>query len=134
MSWKQPLCHTKVYKTKPVTHFNKALIYFRRFKRLRLFLCLRYVFHSARILLDPSYKNRVEYFGQLGSKNCSLRISDVRRSDSGTYVFYLITNHTMHKMPEQSGIQLLVAGGKFSFMSYPTCSPPSSQKNICNLS
>ncbi|XP_023132641.2 sialoadhesin isoform X1 [Amphiprion ocellaris] len=69
----------------------------------------RYVFHSARIFPDPSYQNRVQYLGQPGTKNCSLRISDLRPSDSGTYVFYLITSHPTEKMPEQSGVQLLVA-------------------------
>ncbi|KAK9513478.1 hypothetical protein VZT92_027006 [Zoarces viviparus] len=69
----------------------------------------RYVFHSAGISPDPSYQNRVEYLGQPGTKNCSLRISDVRKSDSGAYVFYLITSHPTQKMPEQSGVQLLVA-------------------------
>ncbi|KAM8735993.1 cell adhesion molecule CEACAM8 isoform 1-T1 [Acanthopagrus schlegelii] len=69
----------------------------------------RYVFHSAGVLQDPSYMNRVEYLGQPGSKNCSLRISDVRQSDSGAYVFYLITSHPTEKMPEQIGVQLLVA-------------------------
>ncbi|KAK2910531.1 carcinoembryonic antigen-related cell adhesion molecule 8 [Channa argus] len=69
----------------------------------------RYVFHSAAIFPEPSYQNRVQYLGQPGTKNCSLRISDLRRSDSGTYVFYLITNHPTEKMPEQRGIQLLVA-------------------------
>ncbi|XP_068591340.1 igLON family member 5 isoform X2 [Cebidichthys violaceus] len=69
----------------------------------------RYVFHSAGISPDPSYQNRVEYLGQPGTKNCSLRISDVRQSDSGAYVFYLITSHPTQKMPEQSGVQLLVA-------------------------
>ncbi|XP_073341861.1 cell adhesion molecule 4 [Pagrus major] len=69
----------------------------------------RYVFHSAGVLQDPTYKNRVEFLGQPGSKNCSLRISDVRQSDSGAYVFYLITSHPTQKMPEQIGIQLLVA-------------------------
>ncbi|XP_008285114.1 sialoadhesin-like [Stegastes partitus] len=68
-----------------------------------------YVFHSARIFPDPSYQNRVQYLGQPGTKNCSLTISDLRQSDSGTYVFYLITSHPTEKMPEQSGIQLLVA-------------------------
>lgn len=77
---------------------------------LNLFLRLRYVFHSAGILPDPSYQGRVEYFGQPGTKNCSLKISDLRQSDSGTYVFYLITDHPTEKMPDQSGIQLLVAG------------------------
>lgn len=69
----------------------------------------RYVFHSHGIFLDPSYQNRVEYLGQPGSKNCSLRISDVRQSDGGAYVFYFITSHPTQKMPGQSGIQLLVA-------------------------
>lgn len=70
----------------------------------------RYVYHSAGIFLEPSYQSRVEYLGKLGSKKCELKISDVRQSDSGTYVFYLITNHTTEKMPAQRGIQLLVAG------------------------
>ncbi|KAM7382555.1 hypothetical protein PAMP_002281 [Pampus punctatissimus] len=69
----------------------------------------RYVFHSDRVFPDPSYQNRVQYLGEPGTKNCSLRISDLRQSDSGTYVFYLITSHPTQKMPEQSGIQLLVA-------------------------
>lgn len=77
---------------------------------LNPFLRLRYVFHSAGILPDPSYQGRVEYLGQLGTKNCSLKISNLRESDSGTYVFYLITDHPTEKMPDQSGIQLLVAG------------------------
>ncbi|XP_034409094.1 sialoadhesin [Cyclopterus lumpus] len=68
-----------------------------------------YVFHSAGIFPHPSYRNRVEYLGQPGTKNCTLRISDVRESDSGAYVFYLVTSHPTQKMPEQSGIQLLVA-------------------------
>ncbi|TNN47818.1 B-cell receptor CD22 [Liparis tanakae] len=50
---------------------------------------LSYVFHSAGIFPHPSYQNRVEYLGQPGTNNCSLRISDVRPADSGAYVFYL---------------------------------------------
>ncbi|KAM9723064.1 cell adhesion molecule 4 isoform 1-T1 [Menidia menidia] len=69
----------------------------------------RYVFHSTGIFPDPSYQNRVQYLGQPGTKNCSLRISDLKQSDSGTYVFYLITSHPTEKMPAQRGIQLLVA-------------------------
>ncbi|XP_058502943.1 B-cell receptor CD22 [Solea solea] len=69
----------------------------------------RYVFHSAGIFPHPSYQNRVKYMGQPGTKNCSLKISDLRPSDSGNYVFYLITSHPTQKMPEQRGIQLLVA-------------------------
>lgn len=69
----------------------------------------RYVFHSAGILLDPLYQGRVEFQGEPGTQNCSLRISDLRPSDSGTYVFYAITDHSTQKMPEQRGVQLLVA-------------------------
>uniref|UniRef100_A0A3Q3IQN4 Ig-like domain-containing protein n=1 Tax=Monopterus albus TaxID=43700 RepID=A0A3Q3IQN4_MONAL len=69
----------------------------------------RYVFHTAGIFPDPSYQNRVQYLGQPGTKNCSLRISNLRQSDSGTYVFYLITSHPTEKMPAQRGTQLLVA-------------------------
>ncbi|KAM8847042.1 igLON family member 5 isoform 1-T1 [Synchiropus picturatus] len=68
-----------------------------------------YVFHSDGIFPHPSYHNRVQYLGDPGSQNCSLRISDLRQSDSGTYVFYIVTNHTTQKMPEQRGVQLLVA-------------------------
>ncbi|CAJ1062045.1 B-cell receptor CD22-like isoform X1 [Xyrichtys novacula] len=69
----------------------------------------RYVFHSDGIFPDPSYQNRVEYLGRPGTRNCSLRISDLRQSDSGAYVFYVVTSHLTQKMPEQRGIQLLVA-------------------------
>ncbi|XP_061572339.1 opioid-binding protein/cell adhesion molecule-like [Cololabis saira] len=69
----------------------------------------RYVFHSAGIFPDPSYQYRVTYLGQPGHKNCSLKISDLKQSDSGTYVFYLISSHPAEKMPAQRGIQLLVA-------------------------
>lgn len=69
----------------------------------------RYVYHSNRIFPDPSYQNRVEYLGVPGTKNCSLRISDLRSSDSGAYVFYIVTSHPTQKMPKQRGVQLLVA-------------------------
>ncbi|XP_041845006.1 sialoadhesin [Melanotaenia boesemani] len=69
----------------------------------------RYVFHSAGILPDPSYQDRVQYLGKPGTKNCSLKITNLTISDSGTYVFYLITSHPTEKMPAQNGIQLLVA-------------------------
>lgn len=107
VSWKQPLYHTKVlFPNKTFSHFIKGLL----INHLTLFLRLRYVFHSAGILHEPSYQGRVEYFGQPGTTNCSLKISDLRQSDSGTYVFYLITDHPTEKMPDQSGIQLIVAG------------------------
>ncbi|XP_034552834.1 B-cell receptor CD22-like isoform X2 [Notolabrus celidotus] len=86
----------------------------------------RYVFHSDGIFLDPSYQNRVEYLGRLGTKNCSLRISDLRLSDSGAHVFYVITSHPTQKMPEQRGVQLLVADS-YGAVSV-SASPPSDIK------
>uniref|UniRef100_A0A672ZYT5 Ig-like domain-containing protein n=1 Tax=Sphaeramia orbicularis TaxID=375764 RepID=A0A672ZYT5_9TELE len=71
--------------------------------------CSRYVFHSAGIFPDPLYQGRVEFQGGPGTHNCSLRISDLRPSDSGTYVFYAVVDHPTQKMPEQRGVQLLVA-------------------------
>ncbi|KAM9405388.1 limbic system-associated membrane protein-like [Salvelinus alpinus] len=69
----------------------------------------RYVYHSQGIFPEPASQGRVEYLGKEGTRNCSLRISDLRRSDSGTYVFYFITNHPVEKPPGQPGVTLLVA-------------------------
>uniref|UniRef100_A0A4W5P6V1 Ig-like domain-containing protein n=1 Tax=Hucho hucho TaxID=62062 RepID=A0A4W5P6V1_9TELE len=69
----------------------------------------RYVYHSQGIFPEPASQGRVEYLGKEGTRNCSLRISDLRRSDSGTYVFYFITNHPVEKPPAQPGVTLEVA-------------------------
>lgn len=69
----------------------------------------RYVYHSEQIFPEPAYVGRVEYLGEPGSRSCSLRISDLRASDSGTYVFYFITSHPVEKLPAQTGVQLLVS-------------------------
>ncbi|XP_031431839.1 sialoadhesin isoform X2 [Clupea harengus] len=68
----------------------------------------RYVYHSAGIFPEPTYQGRVEYLGRLGSRNCSLRISELRVSDSGVYVFCFITDHPVAKLPGQRGLTLLV--------------------------
>lgn len=103
----QSLYHTKV----PVNSVDLCNLHLTGSKENNyVSVSLRYVFHSDGILQEPAYRNRVEYVGTPGTKNCSLKISDVRESDSGTYVFYVITNHPTQKMPEQSGVQLLVAG------------------------
>lgn len=68
----------------------------------------RNVYHSSGIFQDPSFQSRVEYLGNPRLKNCSIKISALKPSDSGTYVFYIITNHTTEKMPAQRGLQLLV--------------------------
>ncbi|XP_051721842.1 uncharacterized protein LOC127497429 [Ctenopharyngodon idella] len=68
----------------------------------------RYVYHSAGIFPELSYQGRVKYFGQTGSKNCSLMISDLRSADSGMYVFRFITDHLKAKLPGQRGVNLQV--------------------------
>ncbi|XP_077070148.1 uncharacterized protein LOC143722631 [Siphateles boraxobius] len=68
----------------------------------------RYVYHSAGIFPEPSYQGRVRYFGQTGSKNCSLMISDLRSADSGVYMFRFITDHLKAKLPGQRGVNLQV--------------------------
>ncbi|XP_063055515.1 programmed cell death protein 1-like isoform X2 [Engraulis encrasicolus] len=68
----------------------------------------RYVHHSAGIFPEPAYAGRVTYLGTLGSRNCSLRISELRASDSGVYVFRFITEHPAAKLPGQRGIRLVV--------------------------
>ncbi|XP_043973729.1 limbic system-associated membrane protein [Gambusia affinis] len=67
------------------------------------------VFHSAGGSVDLSYQGRVQYLGKPGNKNCSLRISNLKESDSGTYVFYFLTNHATQKLPPQRGLRFLVA-------------------------
>lgn len=104
VSWRQQMCYTQVLR-----HTEGRTLRW-HYKPLSVFVCVRYVFHSAGIFPDPSYQSRVQYLGKPGSKNCSLMISDLKQSDSGTYIFYLITSHPTEKMPAQSGVQLLVAG------------------------
>ncbi|TSK20092.1 Myelin-associated glycoprotein [Bagarius yarrelli] len=67
-----------------------------------------YVYHSDNIFPEPAYQGRVQYLGSLGSKNCSVRISNLRMKDSGVYVFRFITNHPVSKLPEQKGVTLQV--------------------------
>ncbi|XP_058232531.1 CD48 antigen isoform X2 [Hemibagrus wyckioides] len=67
-----------------------------------------YVYHSAGIFPAPAYQGRVRYLGSLGSKNCSLRINNLRMTDSGVYVFRFITDHPVNKLPRQRGVTLQV--------------------------
>ncbi|TRY82729.1 hypothetical protein DNTS_005486 [Danionella cerebrum] len=75
-------------------------------------LCItrRYIYHSAGIFPEPSYQGRILYFGETGSKNCSLQISDLSLEDSGVYVFRFITDHPKAKLPGQRGVILEVTG------------------------
>ncbi|KAG9335406.1 hypothetical protein JZ751_004727 [Albula glossodonta] len=70
-----------------------------------------YVYHSDGIFLEPEYRGRVEYLGDT-SNNCTLKIADLRVSDSGTYVFRFITDHPVEKLPGQRGITLMVSDKK----------------------
>ncbi|KAK3541357.1 hypothetical protein QTP86_023071 [Hemibagrus guttatus] len=69
-----------------------------------------YVYHSAGIFPKPAYQGRVQYLGSFGSKNCSLRINNLRMTDSSVYVFRFITNHPVNKLPRQRGVTLQVTG------------------------
>ncbi|XP_010900490.1 sialoadhesin [Esox lucius] len=59
--------------------------------------------------LDPEYKGRVEYVGD-SYHLCTLRITDLRESDSGIYSFHLRTDVTPQMLMEDSGVILNVTG------------------------
>ncbi|XP_061119568.1 B-cell receptor CD22-like isoform X2 [Conger conger] len=67
----------------------------------------RYVYHSEGIFPELAYQGRVEYLGD-EANNCTLKINDLRVSDSGMYVFRFITDHPVEKLPGQAGVLLLV--------------------------
>uniref|UniRef100_A0A8C9SD96 Ig-like domain-containing protein n=1 Tax=Scleropages formosus TaxID=113540 RepID=A0A8C9SD96_SCLFO len=76
-------------------------------------ITLRYVYHSDGIFPEPAFQGRVEYLGDMKG-NCTLKITDLRTSDSGTYVFRFITDHPMEKLPGQSGVILNVSDSRIS--------------------
>ncbi|XP_078138763.1 sialoadhesin-like isoform X2 [Centroberyx gerrardi] len=55
---------------------------------------------------DSEYEGRVEYHGD--QKNCSLRITDLRETDSAVYKFRFITNHPTGKFTGSPGVTLTV--------------------------
>ncbi|XP_038560048.1 uncharacterized protein LOC119892017 [Micropterus salmoides] len=55
---------------------------------------------------DPEYSGRVEYISQ--NKRCTLRITDLRESDSAEYKFRLITNQESGKYTGSPGVTLSV--------------------------
>uniref|UniRef100_UPI003AAFEAC6 sialoadhesin-like n=1 Tax=Centroberyx gerrardi TaxID=166262 RepID=UPI003AAFEAC6 len=55
---------------------------------------------------DSEYEGRVEYHGD--QKNCSLRITDLRETDSAVYKFRFITNHPTGKYTGSPGVTLTV--------------------------
>ncbi|XP_071032203.1 uncharacterized protein [Oncorhynchus clarkii lewisi] len=56
---------------------------------------------------DPDYAGRLEYHGDK-KKDCTLRISDLRESDSVTYKFRFITDQTRGKYYGDPGVTLSV--------------------------
>ncbi|XP_066501154.1 myelin-associated glycoprotein [Hoplias malabaricus] len=70
-----------------------------------------YVYHSDGIFPDPEYQGRVKYLGSTGSKKCSIRITDLKTTDSGVYVFRFITDHPVKKLPGQRGFTLQFSDG-----------------------
>ncbi|MFT7800681.1 sialic acid-binding Ig-like lectin 14 [Arapaima gigas] len=69
----------------------------------------RYVYHNKGIFPEPAFLGRVRYLGDMKG-NCTLSITDLRPSDSGTYVFRFITDDPVEKLPEQAGVALCVSG------------------------
>ncbi|XP_078138665.1 sialoadhesin-like [Centroberyx gerrardi] len=55
---------------------------------------------------DSEYEGRVEYHGD--QKNCSLRITDLRETDSAVYKFRFITNHPTVIYIDSPGVNLTV--------------------------
>ncbi|XP_071395444.1 B-cell receptor CD22-like [Centroberyx affinis] len=55
---------------------------------------------------DSEYEGRVEYHGD--QKNCSLRITDLRETDSAVYKFKFITNHPTGKYTGSPGVTVTV--------------------------
>ncbi|XP_062841654.1 myelin-associated glycoprotein isoform X2 [Trichomycterus rosablanca] len=82
-------------------------------------LCITpdYIYHSASIFPELGYQGRVQYLGTLGSKNCSLRIDNLRMTDSGVYVFRFITDHPVRKLPGQKGVMLQVTESNFHYIA-----------------
>ncbi|XP_071384169.1 sialoadhesin-like [Centroberyx affinis] len=69
---------------------------------------------------DSEYEGRVEYHGD--QKKCSLRITDLRETDSAVYKFRFITNHPNRKFTSPSGVTLTVTA--LQVMRYWTSSQP----------
>ncbi|XP_041720222.2 hemicentin-2-like [Coregonus clupeaformis] len=59
--------------------------------------------------LNPEYKGRVEYLGD-SDRLCTLRITDLRESDSGTYSFLFGTDVTPEGWMGNPGVRLNVTG------------------------
>uniref|UniRef100_A0A3B5AP62 B-cell receptor CD22 n=1 Tax=Stegastes partitus TaxID=144197 RepID=A0A3B5AP62_9TELE len=61
---------------------------------------------------DPDYSGRVQY--HRGNNDCTLRITDLRKSDSAVYKFRFTTNQSGGKYTGLPGVTLSVAGNIFT--------------------
>ena len=60
---------------------------------------------------DPEYSGRVQY--HCDKNNCTLRITDLRESDSAQYKFRFITNQPGGRFTGSPGVTLTVTGNIF---------------------
>ncbi|XP_018590003.1 junctional adhesion molecule B-like [Scleropages formosus] len=79
-----------------------------------------YVCHSENKHLSSVYKDRAECFGD-EEKNCTLKIKNIRHTDSGLYKFRFTTN--MDSWCGQPGVNLQVAELRVVMMSSPVNGP-----------
>ncbi|XP_036964570.1 B-cell receptor CD22-like [Acanthopagrus latus] len=62
---------------------------------------------------DPEYSGRVQYI--FGNNDCTLRITDLRESDSAEYKFRFITDQEGGRYTGKPGVTLRVTGKSFKF-------------------
>lgn len=68
---------------------------------------------------DPDYTGRVEH--QFHEKDCTLRITDLRESDSAEYKFRFMTNQYGGSYTGSPGVTLTVTGKIFIENKYCVC-------------
>ena len=75
------------------------------------------------VTTDPEYAGRVQYL--CDKNNCTLRITDLRESDSAEYKFRFITNQPGGGFTGSPGVTLSVTGNIFigDLGCFQTCGP-----------
>ncbi|XP_041091316.1 B-cell receptor CD22-like isoform X2 [Polyodon spathula] len=66
-----------------------------------------YVYHSTGTNVSTEYKQRTEY-PENKVKNCTLKIRDLKSSDTGRYCFRFETNHRSAKWTDVTGVSLSI--------------------------
>uniref|UniRef100_A0A671TE53 B-cell receptor CD22 n=1 Tax=Sparus aurata TaxID=8175 RepID=A0A671TE53_SPAAU len=80
---------------------------------------------------DPQYSGRVQY--KFGNKKCTLKITDLRESDSAEYKFRFITDQKGGKYTGDPGVTLSVTG-KISAEYYFVCASTRWARLSCHSS